>query len=225
MSDVPSTQEAFRRALADPLSFPLEFKTWLVGYLEQNTVLGSTSRLISNGAVPTGTMLEFAGATAPAGYLACDGTAVSRTTYAGLFSAIGVLWGVGDGSTTFNLPDFRGRVPVGYAASGGHADVSTLGANDGVAVANRRAKHRHTHSLSISGGSHGHDITTEAGGTPSGSWHVARNDNPLGINISGAGVVATHTHPTGEFSGTIGNSASDAADAPAYLVVNRIIKT
>ena len=59
--------------------------------------------------VPTGTIQAFGSATAPTGWLVCDGTAVSRTTYADLFTAIGENFGQGDNSTTFNLPDFRGR--------------------------------------------------------------------------------------------------------------------
>jgi microcystin-dependent protein len=58
---------------------------------------------------PSGAMMDYAGATAPSGWLMCDGAAVSRTTYANLFAAIGTSYGVGNGSTTFNLPDFRGR--------------------------------------------------------------------------------------------------------------------
>lgn len=59
--------------------------------------------------VPSGTILPFGGVTAPAGWLLCDGSAISRTTYANLYSAIGVVWGSGDGSSTFHLPDLRGR--------------------------------------------------------------------------------------------------------------------
>jgi microcystin-dependent protein len=58
---------------------------------------------------PVGAVLPFAGSSAPAGYLLCDGSAVSRTTYANLFTAIGTTHGEGDGSTTFNIPDYRGR--------------------------------------------------------------------------------------------------------------------
>lgn len=60
-----------------------------------------------------GEIKMYAGATAPDGYLWCDGRAVSRTTYAKLFAAIGTSWGSGNGSTTFNLPDFRKRFPEG----------------------------------------------------------------------------------------------------------------
>jgi microcystin-dependent protein len=58
---------------------------------------------------PPGTVISFAGSTAPEGWMLCDGAAISRTQYAALFAAIGTLWGVGDGSTTFNLPDLEGR--------------------------------------------------------------------------------------------------------------------
>jgi microcystin-dependent protein len=75
--------------------------------------------------VPTGTVLDYAGSSSilPAGFLQCDGSAISRTTFAALFGVTGTQWGVGDGSTTFNIPDFRRRVAVG---SGG-TSTATLG--------------------------------------------------------------------------------------------------
>ena len=65
-------------------------------------------------AVPTGSVHMFATTTAPSGYLECDGSAVSRTTYADLFTVIGTTWGAGDGSSTFNLPDLRGEFVRGW---------------------------------------------------------------------------------------------------------------
>jgi microcystin-dependent protein len=62
---------------------------------------------------PPGTGKIYFGGAIPTGYLACDGSAVSRVDYAALFAAIGTTWGAGDGSTTFNVPDFRGRFPLG----------------------------------------------------------------------------------------------------------------
>lgn len=59
--------------------------------------------------LPAGSLVDFAGTSAPAGWLMCDGAAISRTTYADLFAVISTAYGIGDGSTTFNLPDFRGR--------------------------------------------------------------------------------------------------------------------
>ena len=73
--------------------------------------------------VPAGTMQMFAGNTIPAGWLLCDGSAVSRTDYAKLFSAIGTTWGAGDGSTTFNLPNSIGRFAEGAATSGSYHEA------------------------------------------------------------------------------------------------------
>ena len=68
--------------------------------------------------VQTGTLSPHGGGSAPTGYLLCDGAAVSRTAYADLFAVISDSYGVGDGSTTFNVPDMQGNVPVGIGASG-----------------------------------------------------------------------------------------------------------
>jgi microcystin-dependent protein len=62
---------------------------------------------------PVGEIKFFGSSALPVGYLACDGSAVSRTTYAELFARIGTAYGSGDGSTTFNVPDYRGRTPIG----------------------------------------------------------------------------------------------------------------
>jgi microcystin-dependent protein len=71
--------------------------------------------------VPVGVVSAFAGVNAPAGWLMCAGQAVSRTDYAALFNALSTTYGTGDGSTTFNLPDLRGRVPAGVDNMGGSA--------------------------------------------------------------------------------------------------------
>lgn len=67
--------------------------------------------------VPTGGILPYGGATAPSYFLLCDGSAVSRATYADLFGVISTTYGVGDGATTFNVPNLQGRFPLGYSAS------------------------------------------------------------------------------------------------------------
>ena len=85
--------------------------------------------------MPVGCVIPFAGAAAPTGWLLCQGQAVSRTTYAQLFSVIGTTYGSGDGSTTFNLPDMRGRVAVGsdanLGAAAGVQSVSLTAAQNG----------------------------------------------------------------------------------------------
>ncbi len=65
---------------------------------------------------PAGAIVAFGGSAAPVGWLLCDGAAVSRTTYDALFSAIGTAFGTGDGSTTFNLPNFKGVSPTGVGS-------------------------------------------------------------------------------------------------------------
>ncbi|MGV0982616.1 MAG: phage tail protein [Polynucleobacter sp.] len=101
------------------------------------------------GLCPVGSMLPYAGAAAPNGWFLCDGTAKSRTTYAALFTAIGETWGVGDSSTTFNLPDLREASLVGagtYSAVAGTTH-GTLTAHDAVALAafadDREQEHIH----------------------------------------------------------------------------------
>lgn len=96
----------------------------------------------------------FAGTTAPSGFLMCDGSLVSRSTYSDLFDVIGTTYGSGDGSTTFALPNLSGRVPMGvsqnYAlASSGGSETATL---DSTKVPS------HTHTVP----SHGHDSTITA---------------------------------------------------------------
>jgi hypothetical protein len=90
------------------------------------TVQGSLSVNGSFNLVPAGTVLMFAGAVAPDGFFICDGTPKSRTAYTGLFSVIGTTFGIGDGSTTFNVPDFRAASPAGAGVSAGYAQNETV---------------------------------------------------------------------------------------------------
>ena len=84
--------------------------------------------------VNTGIIVPWGLASTPSGFLACDGTAVSRTTYADLFAVVGTNYGVGDGSTTFNLPDLTDRTVVGKSPT--KAQYSTGGANTVVSTGN-----------------------------------------------------------------------------------------
>ena len=151
-------------------------------------------------AAPAGRIEAYAGATAPTGYLLCDGTAVSRTTYATLFAVTSTTYGVGDGSTTFNVPDLRGRVPVGV---GTNASVNARALSDGVAVANRRPAHQHT--------PHVHTLLTtnfQVGTAGLRQSPIAGGNNLVDVVVAkdgGSGV------------------ATDSLDAPAWLTVNYII--
>lgn len=76
--------------------------------------------------LPVGTSIIFSGSTIPTGFLEEDGSAVSRTTYSDLFAVIGTTYGVGDGSTTFNIPDHRGNSPRGVGTSTGFTQNVTV---------------------------------------------------------------------------------------------------
>lgn len=140
---------------------------------------------------PIGSMLMFAGAAAPTNYLLCQGQAVSRVTYASLFAVLGTSYGVGDGSSTFNLPDMRGRVPVGLNSGDGDFDSlsdaggakthqlqttnlpphqHTINHNHGTITSTGQSAN-HTHALSGStstDGNHVHGFSSPAGGSPNG---------------------------------------------------------
>ncbi len=124
---------------------------------------GSTFNDLGSGgsspsAMPVGSVITFAGPSAPAGYLQCNGAAVSRTTYADLFAVIGTMYGVGNGSTTFNLPDYRGYFLRGRdngagvdpdRASRTNRGDGTTGDNVGTKQGHQLYSHNHSASSSI----------------------------------------------------------------------------
>jgi microcystin-dependent protein len=89
----------------------------------QSAIQGGTTAPVP--IVPAGSIIAWSGSSAPSGYLLCDGTAVSRTTYAALFAIAGTGYGVGDGSSTFNVPDLRDRLPLGKGTNNGTLGTQT----------------------------------------------------------------------------------------------------
>jgi microcystin-dependent protein len=164
--------------------------------------------------IPAGAIQIYAGVTVPPGWLLCNGASCSSSDYPNLWRAIGNTYG-GSNETAFLLPDLRGRIPVGYAASGGHADVSTLGNNDGVAPAYRRAKHNHT--VTDPGHTHPQHANTE---------YVDLGYSLASTNNTNGGATASPPRNTqGAYAGiTVGVGGTAATDAPAYIVLNYIIK-
>ena len=102
---------------------------------------------------PAGIVMPFAGSVAPNGWLLCDGSAVSRSEYADLFTAIGTTYGAGDGSTTFNVPDLAGRVVIGVS------DNHALGSTGGEASHTLTESELPAHVHEVPSHSHDNDIT------------------------------------------------------------------
>ena len=107
----------------------LRIRTTTAGASTDQTLVVDVNGVVKKVApyVPPGMVNAFAGSTAPAGYLLCNGAAVSRTTYANLFAVIGTTYGAGNGTTTFNLPDLRGEFIRGFDAGRGVDNGRTLG--------------------------------------------------------------------------------------------------
>jgi microcystin-dependent protein len=152
--------------------------------------------------IPAGTVNAYASSTPPSGWLNADGSTVSRTTYAALYAAIGTTYGSGDGSTTFNLPDLRGRHPV--SASSTQTTASGLNRSTYGATGTTT-----THSL------------TEA--------QLAPHTHGINTGTGGAGSVQIVTAGTQQFT-SIGRSTESTGSGTAfnildpYIVMNYIIK-
>jgi microcystin-dependent protein len=139
--------------------------------LDSNAV-GTMRQLIAGGATPTttipvGTISPYAGTSAPANWLLCDGAAVSRATYAALFAVTGTAYGAGDGSTTFNVPDLRGRVVAGKDDMGGATASRLTAAGSGITGTTLgSAGGTETHTLTTAQiPSHTHDVRTNIFGS------------------------------------------------------------
>ena len=196
--------------------------------------------------VPTGVIQMYGGSSAPTGWLLCDGTAVSRTTYASLFTAIGTNFGVGNGTTTFNLPDLRGRSPIG-AGTGSGLTARTLGTNYGAETHTLSTSElpSHTHSNTVSGGntgnmsanaSHTHTPAVDnvqlgrgaygfsaLGGGYQGLLILRGSDSGSSCTNTSTSVEHTHT-----FTPSISNASAGSGGAHAnlhpVLTINYIIK-
>lgn len=170
--------------------------------------------------VPPGVVFPYAGSSTPTGFLLCYGQAVSRTTYADLFTAISTTYGSGDGSTTFNVPDLRGRSIFGKDNMGGSAANRVTNAASGItgttlgAVGGDQNMPTHTHGVTDPQHFHYYGVGgvvangvnvrgTSGDGTNFG--YVATNNSATGISINNAG------------SGTAGNM-------PPAMIMNFIIK-
>lgn len=192
-----------------------------------------------DGSTPTGVILPYGGTSAPDGYLMCDGSAVSRETYATLFGVVSTAFGVGDGSTTFNVPDMRTRLPRGRET------VGTAGATGGADTIDLQHSHTvnsHTHTLN----SHSHGVgsywATVTGGTgavyfdedgTTASWtanmRVTGTYSTSSYSVSGGADVEGTSSTNNDNSGTASPATNNALSTTQniqnkYIDLNYIIK-
>lgn len=166
---------------------------------------GAGFSFVGGASSPAGTVAGFAGSAAPVGWLLCAGQAISRTTYSVLFTAIGTTYGAGDGSTTFNLPDLRGRVVAGKDNMGGTA-------------ASRLTSPVAGSTLGAAGGAQSHTLSQA---------EMPAHTHTYDRATAGAEFANGGAWGTGSANGTTSSAGSGAAhnNVQPTLVLNYIIKT
>lgn len=171
---------------------------------------------VTGAPLPSGSVTMYAGAALPSGWLLCDGAAVSRTTYASLFNAVGTAYGAGDGSTTFNLPNLVSRFPRGGTPStGGGADAHT------------HTQPTHTHGLSSA-----YAEISPAAANPMLTAISYQTTPQWTGNIQGGGGGGSGTYTAtrgvnlgGNTDASGGDNTGSSSNVPAYTALNFIIKT
>jgi microcystin-dependent protein len=151
---------------------------------------------------PPGVISQYAGSSAPNGYLLCDGSAVSRSTYSQLFNVIGVLYGNGNGATTFNLPNLKGRIPVGFDSS--QTEFDNLGEAGGSKTntlsVNQLPSHNHT-GTTDSDGLHNHTGTADSAGLHTHTSNAVGGQGNLGlVTANGVNTVVDTDSSNGELN-------------------------
>ena len=201
-----------------------------------------------------GAIKPWGKATAPAGYVLCDGSAISRTDYADLFAVISTTYGAGNGSTTFNVPNLQGKTPQGYdgstynlAATGGANTVTVAVTNNQAVSATSTVTNNQSVTMTGDIGntslttaqlaSHTHTLLLRGG--PTGSGRLQSNQGRFSYTASGSeGSGTAHNHSTGTLAGTLTGTvavtttgtltgtvaASGTNSFSPYVVVNYIIK-
>jgi len=173
------------------------------------TQLATTAFALANSA-PTGGLIMWGTGTAPTGWLLCAGAAVSRTTYSALFAVIGTTFGVGDGTTTFNLPNYTNRMPYGTTVG------TTGGSADSVVVS-------HTHTATVTDPGHFHNIASGTVNTRTNPYFNWVGTGGASIGVDGA---YTDSKTTGiSVSNSTAGVSGTNANLPPYLGINFIIKT
>jgi microcystin-dependent protein len=219
--------KAVARMLSDPSYFPMEFRAWIKNYIESSDITWSASSIIGAGGsgaaartgLPAGIIVIYAGSKFGADVLPCNGAAVDRAAYDELFDAVGVSWGPGDGSATFNVPDLRDRAL--YMAG----SVIQLAETDGKVLGSRGgAKHHHAINLP----------TTQDQGhkhTANGLFLLTNGDTLDGMGSGGLTVYRASSYDSKTATGgahshaVAGDTAGGYDNNPSYAGVNFCIST
>ena len=168
--------------------------------------------------IPTATIVPWSDSSVPSGFLECNGQALSRSTYAALFAIVGTTYGVGDGSSTFNVPDLQDNVPVGK--SNNKALASTGGANTVAATGNVGGSTANATLSTAQLASHSHP----SGGNPNGPAPGGNPGNPARqFNASSTGSAGSGSGHSHNMSANFSGTASSVLQP--YLAVIYIIKT
>ncbi len=156
--------------------------------LKRATVVTGSVTATGMAMCPTGTILPFGGTSAPSGWLSCDGTAISRTTYSGLFAVLGTTWGVGNGTTTFNLPNLPRHTLVGVGGSGTATLSNTVGSTGGeethTMTTGELVAHTHTYAQASSGAQFstgGVNALTNSAGNPGQATSSTGSTTPFNV--------------------------------------------
>lgn len=216
-----------KRLFSDPFAIPIEFKAWLVTYLEGNPPLLTTASIFGfRSAVAQqiealetadflpGMMLDYGGATDPdSHWLICDGRTLDRTTYALLYGVLGFAYspvpGVDPGGNLFHIPDFRDRIPIG---KGSQTESNALGKRAGSRTVALSITHMPAHNHG--GGNHSHAYNVQA--------FLAGTDTAMRRDVVNAGQESGAIANSGSVINTEGSGTAHD-NMPPTLTANKII--
>lgn len=179
------------------------------------TVTGTATIAGGISALPVGAVVPYTAGSAPTGFLVCDGSAVSRTTYSALFGIIGTTYGLGDNNTTFNLPNLEDKIPVGVSGSKG---LGTTGGSETHALTESEMP-RHEHGVA------GDRTFVTSINTSTVAVNSVGSADPINTISPVTGTVSsTTTHTGGDGSGSDENGVAHSIMQP-YIALKYIIKT